>query len=274
MATYAIGDIQGCFDPFRRLLDRIRFDPKVDRLWLTGDLVNRGPGSLEVLRFVVEHDESIVSVLGNHDVYLLQRYLGVVRTKTFDTLQDVLRAPDVSRLMDWLRRRPLVHRDGPYLMVHAGLLSSWSAEEAVARSTEASRVLTGPHGNLLLAALRHDGGPWPEEAGDLSRLRETFAVMTRARMLDNKGGMREDFTGSPEDAPSGLVAWFDAKNRKTAGSIMVFGHWAALGLRIRTDILALDSGCVWGQALSAVRLEDRAVFQEPSDPSWRPQSVD
>ncbi len=274
MATYAIGDIQGCFDPFRRLLDRIHFDPKADRLWLTGDLVNRGPASLEVLRFVVDHQDSIVSVLGNHDIYLLQRYLGVVKVKAFDTLQDILRAPDAPRLLDWLRHRPLVHRDGPYLMVHAGLLPSWSAEDAVERSEEASRALLGPHGNLLLAALRHEASPWPDEAGDLARLRETFAVMTRARMLDTKGGLREDFTGPPENAPAGLVPWFDAKNRKTGSSVMIFGHWAALGLRIRTDILALDSGCVWGQALSAVRLEDRAVVQEPSDPSWRPQSAE
>lgn len=265
MATYAIGDIQGCYDPLQRLLERIRFDPAVDRLWLTGDLVNRGPKSLEVLRFVVKNQASIVSVLGNHDLYLLQRYLGVVKAKNFDTLQEVLRAPDAERLMDWLRRQPLVHKDGPYLMVHAGFLPSWTAEEVTKRSEEASQVLRGPHGNRLLAALRHDGSPWPPEAGSLDRLRETFQVMTRVRMIDPGGRPREDFTGPPELAPAGLVPWFDAESRQTSTSTVLFGHWAALGLRLRTNLLALDSGCVWGEVLSAVRLEDRALFQEPNN---------
>lgn len=266
MATYAIGDIQGCYDPFRRLLDRFRFDPATDRLWLTGDLVNRGPKSLDVLRFAVAHSASIVSVLGNHDVYLLQRSLGVVKAKNFDTLQDVLRAPDAEPLLDWLRRRPLAHRDGAYLMVHAGVLPSWTEEEVVRRSEEARQALLGPHGNRLLAALRHDGSPWPAEAGELDRLRESFSVTTRVRMLDASGRPREDFTGPPELAPAGLVPWFDANGRKTQGSTLVFGHWAALGLRLRPRLLSLDSGCVWGQVLSAVRLEDRALFQEPADP--------
>lgn len=273
MATYAIGDIQGCFDAFRRLLDRIRFDPGHDRLWIAGDLVNRGPSSLEVLRFAVAHEQCLVSVLGNHDLYLLQRYHGVVKAKAYDTVQDVLRAPDADRLIDWLRRRPLVHRDGPYLMVHAGLHPDWSPDEAVSRAEEASRALTGPHGNRLLAALRHDGSPWPAGPEDLARLRHTFAVMTRVRMLDADGEMDEDFTGPPEEAPPKLTPWFDVKTRKSRGSILIVGHWAALGLRLRADLLALDSGCVWGEYLSAVRLEDRAVFQEPCDPSGRPASA-
>lgn len=266
MATYAIGDIQGCYDPFRRLLDRCQFDPAVDRLWLTGDLVNRGPKSLEVLRFVVAHQASIVSVLGNHDLYLLQRYHGVVKAKNFDTVQDVVRASDAEPLLDWLRRRPLAHRDGAYLMVHAGVLPHWGEDEVMRRSDEASQVLCGPHGNRLLAALRHDGSPWPKEAGALETLKESFSVMTRVRMIDSSGQPREDFTGPPELAPAGLVPWFDAEGRKTKRSTLIFGHWAALGLRLRPQLLALDSGCVWGQALSAVRLEDRAVFQEPADP--------
>lgn len=159
-------------------------------------------------------------------------------------------------------------------MVHAGLLPDWSPEEAVERSEEASRALTGPNGNRLLAALRHDGSPWPAEAEDLSRLRQTFAVMTRVRMLDGAGAMQEDFTGPPEDAPLGLVPWFDVKARRSRGAVLIFGHWAALGLRVRPTFLALDSGCVWGEYLSAVRLEDRAVFQEPNDPSRKPSSAD
>jgi bis(5'-nucleosyl)-tetraphosphatase (symmetrical) len=261
LATYAIGDIQGCFVTFRRLLEQVRFDPASDRLWLVGDLVNRGPRSLEVLRWVFEHRSRVTAVLGNHDLYLLSRARGRVQAKFRDTVGPVLAAPDRDPMIDWLRNLPLLHREGDRVLVHAGLLPGWSIEEAEARSARASVVIAGEGLDEFLAALetskrRGVRGVHREEA-------ETLNVMTRIRMVDAAGAPRYQFKGRPDDAPVGLIPWFRAEPRQSAGSTLIFGHWAALGRRIEPHLIALDTGCVYGNTLSALRLDDREVFEEP-----------
>ncbi len=251
MATYAIGDIQGCFDELRQLLDRIKFDPTRDRLWLCGDLVNRGPKSLEVLEFAYAHRDSMVVVLGNHDIHLLNRVAGVSSRKKRDTLGSVLKADNRDVLVDWLRHCPLVHREGDTICLHAGLLPAWGWSEISHRAEKVQARLASPSWREFLRTI-HDGDS--EDA-------ESVAVMTRLRMVDKKGRPAWGFAGPPEEAPSGLTPWFDAKDRRTIELTVVFAHWAALGHRMMDRVVALDSACVWGGKLTAVRLEDRAVFQ-------------
>jgi len=241
VATYAVGDIQGCAHTFERLLERVAFDPHADRLWCVGDLVNRGPDSLTVLRRLRGLGDRVVAVLGNHDLHLLRVAAGG-RSKRRDTLESVLCAPDRDVLLGWLRRRPVLHQEGGFLMVHAGLLPSWSVHEAVeaARCVEA-RLGTG---DPLSVA---------EE--------EALAALTRLRFVDEQG--RPDYGPKmgPEEAPPGLRPWFEA--RLSGEETVVFGHWSTLGLYLAPGYAGLDTGCVWGGALTAYRLEDGAVFMEP-----------
>jgi bis(5'-nucleosyl)-tetraphosphatase (symmetrical) len=261
LATYAIGDIQGCFVTLRRLLEQVRFEPRSDRLWLVGDLVNRGPRSLEVLRWVFEHRQSVTAVLGNHDLYLLSRARGHVSAKFRDTVGPVLAASDRDRMLDWLRTLPLLYREGEWLLVHAGLLPAWSVEESEARAARASALISGSELDEFLDALERSKrrgvrGRHGEEA-------ETLSVMTRIRLVDASGTPKYQFKGRPEDAPVGLIPWFRAERRVSADATVIFGHWATLGRLIEPKVIGLDSGCVWGNTLSALRLDDRAVFEEP-----------
>ena len=266
MATYAIGDVHGCYRTLVALLDRLGFVRARDRLWFVGDLVNRGPRSLEVLRWArdlsAELGERMAVVLGNHDVHLLALAAGLGRSSHRRFLAPVLDAEDGAELIDWLRARPLLHRGdidgrGEHLLIHAGLLPAWSAAEAASRAGRAAAVLRAPQGlRRLLAAAGDEPAATPEE-------RETFATLTRLRML-RADGRPCAHTGAPEDAPTGCVAWFDRPDRATRDRVVVAGHWAALGHRLRRDLVALDSGCVYGGELTAVRLEDRRVFSEPN----------
>lgn len=269
MATYAIGDVQGCWRTLARLLERI--GPGAgDRLWLAGDLVNRGRGSLEVLRWAARSDATVV--LGNHDLHLLGCAAGVRRPSPKDTLDPVLAAPDRGDLLDWLAARPLLVRErvGPddVLLVHAGLLPEWSADEARALAEEAAAAL-GSDREAFLRLVSTREGPlrWGDVRSADDRLRLATVALTRLRCLGRAGEVALDYTGPPAEAPPDLVPWFEAPGRRSAGSTVVFGHWAALGLVLRPGVVALDSGCVWGNRLTAVRLEDRAVFQEPADPA-------
>ena len=257
MATYAIGDVQGCFDTFQRLLTRIGFDPTGDRLWLAGDLVNRGPASLDVLRWVREHEAACVTVLGNHDLHLLARAEGVARRKKLDTLEDVLSAEDRDELLDWLSRQPLLHVEDGHVLVHAGLHPKWSIDEAQRRAREAEAVLRGPDRRRFLEGVSRRRDVLPGSR----RLRETVSVLTRIRMVDRDGRPTYEFSGHPDEAPRGQKPWFDA--RKKNGVTIVFGHWAALGRRVLPGFVSLDSACVWGGTLSAVRLDDGETFEEP-----------
>ena len=262
MATYAIGDIQGCYDEMRRLLDSIGFDPAQDRLWLVGDLVNRGPQSAEVLRYLRGLGERAISVLGNHDLHLLVVAAGVRKPHRGDTLDALLAAPDRDELLDWLRRQRLMHADAGYAMVHAGLLPQWSIAQALALAREVEAALQGPdYGEFLNCMYGNSPAQWRDDLAGYDRLRVVVNAMTRLRLCTPAGVM--DFTHKTglADAPAGYLPWFDVPGRASSDTPVLFGHWAALGLTLRSDVLGLDSGCVWGRRLTAVRLEDRRVFQ-------------
>ena len=254
MATWAIGDVHGCFQTLEALVERIGLDPRRDRLWMVGDLVNRGPGSLEVLRWArtldAEMGDRFQVVLGNHDLHLIARHLGATSKRPRDTLKKVLKAADAAELIAWLRRRPFVHferiagRD--YVLVHAGLRPGWSREDVTRAARRLERQLRGPKAKRLLC--RRD--------------KKSLVTFTRMRMLDSKG-QTHDYSGPPKDAPTGLKPWFRAAPRGCPERTVVCGHWAALGLRLEDDLIALDSGCVWGGRLTAVRLDDRRIVHEP-----------
>lgn len=264
MATYVIGDIQGCFESFMALLEAIDFRPTRDRLWLAGDLVNRGPASLEVLRWCHAHQNHVTAVLGNHDMYLLARAAGAAAIKDDDTLGPILEADDRNDLLDWLRHQPLIHRENDWLMVHAGLHPEWTVAEAetLARGIEAL-VATGDP--AVMAKLRQKAptqlAPKPSKT---DRRRHGLRVMTRMRMLRDDGGLDDTYKGAPADAPLGLTPWFEWPHRAFCEVNVVFGHWSGLGLHVDDRVVCLDSGCVWGDSLSALRLEDRAIFSVPS----------
>lgn len=258
MATYAIGDVQGCWRTLERLLGRVGFDRAEDRVWFAGDLVNRGPGSLEVLRFARGLGERAQVVLGNHDLHLLAIAAGVRTAKRRDTVDDVLASPDRDELLEWLRQRPLLHAEGEWVLLHAGLLPGWTLGEARERAREAEAWLRGPRVNLALAAYARKRVKDPE----LVRVHETLRTLTLLRCVRD-GEMALDYSGPPGEAPAGLVPWHRARPRDPEVTI-VCGHWAAQGFVREPGLLALDSGCVWGNALTAVRLEDGAAFQEPS----------
>ncbi|MGQ0544689.1 MAG: symmetrical bis(5'-nucleosyl)-tetraphosphatase [Betaproteobacteria bacterium] len=258
MATYAIGDVQGCFDELQRLLGEVRFG-KQDHLWFVGDLVNRGPKSLEVLRFVRELDARAVTVLGNHDLHLVTQFEGFERPRKDDTFQDVLAAADARELVGWLRRRPMMHAADGYAMVHAGLLPQWGIAEALELGREVERALAAPDYRDFLANM-YGSTPdeWSERLTGWDRLRVIVNAMTRLRFCTADGRM--DFRAKGKRPPAGYSAWFDFRNDAQA---IVCGHWSALGLKLSEKLVALDSGCVWGEKLSALRLEDRALFQVP-----------
>jgi bis(5'-nucleosyl)-tetraphosphatase (symmetrical) len=258
MATYAIGDVHGCFDELKALLKKCGYDKKNDRLWFVGDLVNRGPKSLEVLRFVRGLGESAVAVLGNHDLHLVTQYEGFERARKDDTFDDVLGARDAKQLVDWLRTRPMMHAADGYAMVHAGLLPVWSVKKALALAKEVETALGAADYREFLKNMY---GSKPEEWSDSlqgwDRLRVIVNAMTRMRFCSGKGRM--EFHAKGAKAPPGYLPWYETRTAKETP--LVFGHWSQLGLRLDARATCLDSGCVWGSSLSALRLEDRALYQ-------------
>lgn len=264
MARYAIGDIQGCFASLQRLLQMIDWVPGRDQLWLVGDLVNRGPRSLETLRWAVEHDQHITCVLGNHDLHFLGRVAGAAREKKRDTLDELLAAKDRDRLVDWLRRRPLAHVEDGYILVHAGIHPGWTADETRARAAEIEHELAGAGWRDFLGKLHGKPAAWTEQLAGGERWRTILAYLVRARTLKPDGRVDPDFDGHPSEMPTGNVPWFEFPVRAWATHTAVFGHWAALGLHSGQHHLGIDTGCVWGKSLTALRLDDRAVFQVKS----------
>jgi bis(5'-nucleosyl)-tetraphosphatase (symmetrical) len=263
VATFAIGDVQGCFRTLERLLSRLPFERGRDRLWLAGDLVNRGPRSLAVLRWARGLGDSLVTVLGNHDLHLVGRALGVRRKKPGDTLDEVLDAPDRDELVAWLRARPLLHREGERLLVHAGLQPAWTPDAAAELARDLEAVLQGPGAAALLAELsRRDLPGWRPRLSARDRRAVALQTFSLMRTCRSDGRLCRDYSGPPGGAPAGCAPWFEAP-RRSRDVTVVCGHWAALGFRREPGLLALDSGCVWGGALTAVRLEDGTVFQEP-----------
>ncbi|MBI5613202.1 MAG: symmetrical bis(5'-nucleosyl)-tetraphosphatase [Gammaproteobacteria bacterium] len=262
MAVYAIGDVQGCHDALQALLEKIRFDPACDRLWFVGDLVNRGPQSAAVLRFVMGL-EAAVCVLGNHDLHLLAVAAGQARTRREDTLDDVLSAPDRDALLHWLRTRPLLHHDAAlgYTLVHAGLLPSWDLGLARALAAEAEAALRGPAVDRLFAQMYGDQPDrWDPALAGWPRLRVIVNAFTRLRYCSADGRMDLAPKGVPGSQPPGLLPWFQVPGRKSRALRILFGHWSTLGLWNGDGAIGLDSGCLWGGRLSALRLDAEPEF--------------
>lgn len=267
MSTYAIGDIQGCYDSLRRLLDVCAFDPRHDRLWLTGDLVNRGPQSLATLRFVRGLGNAAVTVLGNHDLYLLMLAYGAMQgqaapRRSEHTLDEILAADDREDLLTWLRAQPLCHVEGRDCLVHAGLLPQWSVAQARALAVEVETGLRGANFRELLAHLwGSEPAVWSEDLQGWARVRCIVNAMTRMRFCSAQGVMEFRSKGETTSAPAGYLPWFAVPGRRSADHRLVTGHWSALGLRQTENHLALDTGCLWGRQLTAVCLEDGRLFQ-------------
>jgi len=261
MATYALGDVQGCYEELQALLARVGFERGRDRLWFVGDLVNRGPKSLEVLRFVRSLGEDAIVVLGNHDLHLLAAAEGVARARKEDTFGDVLAAPDRNELLDWLRGRSMMHAEGRYALVHAGLLPQWSVLEALRLARALEAVLrSASYREFLTRMYGARPARWDERLEGHDRLRAIVNAMTRLRFCTAEGAV--DFHVKSEQAPAGYLPWFEARPVRDEPAI-VCGHWSALGLKLSERFALLDSGCVWGGALSALRLEDRWLAQVP-----------
>ncbi len=263
MATYAVGDIQGCLDELLRLLDKVQFSDQ-DQLWLTGDLVNRGPRSLDTLRFVKQLGDQAKVVLGNHDLHLLAMAYNGSRKSNKDTLDEILNATDRDELLDWLRRQPLLYRDRhlKFTMVHAGIPPSWKLKHAETYAREVEQVLQGEH---ICDFFAHMYGNQPERwSPDLEgwdRLRCITNYLTRMRFCDAQDKLELKTKSSPFAPPSGFLPWYAHKKRATAKKRILFGHWASLEGNADTEnVYALDTGCVWGGTLTALRLEDQRLF--------------
>lgn len=266
MATYAIGDVQGCFNALQRLVEEIQFNPVSDRLWFVGDLVNRGPDSLSVLRYIKSLGDSAVVVLGNHDLFLLAVAAGIATVRREDTLQGILAAPDRDELLQWLRRQRLLYREHPFVLVHAGLLPQWSINEAEKLAQEVEAGLQNPsYADMLRALYPSKHLQWSQKLTGPTRLAATIKALTRLRACSSDGLMESSYSGPPDHIPNGFLPWFRIENRKHRDATIICGHWASLGLYCEDNLLAIDSGCVWGRELTAVRLEDRRVFQVPCD---------
>ena len=258
MATWAIGDIQGCFDELQQLLSKINFKPDQDRLWFVGDLVNRGPKSLEVLRYIRDLGEAASVVLGNHDFHLLAVAAGVGRLHRKDTLQPILDAPDRAELLDWLRCRPLLHHDADlgYLMVHAGVAPSWDLQAARKHAAEVENILRSDRNDAFFETMYSEADDcWSEELTGTHRLRVITDYFARVRFCQPDGQYSVQFKGPPGSQPPGYWPWFDLPQRATADIPIIFGHWSSLGLVDNSSVFALDTGCLWGRQLSAFCLD-------------------
>ncbi len=271
MATYAIGDLQGCYSELLDLLDTVGYNETRDRLWFTGDLVNRGPESLKALRFV--HGlHGAVTVLGNHDLHLLAVAGGHTRMRKKDTLQDILDAKDRDELLDWLRARPLLHRDAKlgYTLIHAGLAPQWNIARAQAMAQEVENVLRNGDAPAFFEHMYGDGPAcWSEQLRGWERLRFITNCFTRMRFCDAKGCLTLDEKGPPGSRTGRFSPWYEAPNRKSRRERIIFGHWSTVRLGNTADFAAhrvypLDTGCVWGGSLSAMRLDDGEMFSVPS----------
>ena len=275
MNVYAIGDVQGCYDELARLLERLNIDTSSDEVWFVGDLVNRGPRSLQVLRLVRELGRCALVTLGNHDLHLLALALAGGAPVKDDNLREVLEAPDAAELIDWLRRRPLAHYRPELntLMVHAGIPPQWDPLQTIKLAREVEASLQSEAAPAFLQAMYGETPAlWKKELAGHDRLRFITNALTRLRLCSAKGRLDLKAKGAPGAAPAGLMPWFDVPDRACAEVRIVFGHWSALGLLQRKNLLGLDTGCVWGGALTAARLngplqltrEDSIGYRRPN----------
>jgi bis(5'-nucleosyl)-tetraphosphatase (symmetrical) len=264
MAIYVIGDIQGCCDSLEALVAQLPLVSGQDQLWFVGDLVNRGPKSTKTLRRIISAGRHAVCVLGNHDLHLLAIAAGVRKAQPPDTISGILRAHDAADLIDWVRRRPLAHAAGNTLMVHAGVLPQWSMKKTLSLALEVSKRLRSAHWiDFLHEMYGNSPAHWKDSLRGHDRLRMIVNVLTRIRYLNADGSMDFKNKLGPKSVPKTLTPWFAAKGRKTEKNQVVFGHWSTLGLINRPNLIALDTGCVWGRQLTAVRLSDRKIFSQP-----------
>jgi bis(5'-nucleosyl)-tetraphosphatase (symmetrical) len=258
MAVYAVGDIQGCYDELVQLLDLVKFEPAADQLWLVGDLVNRGPKSLETLRFVKQLDNAAVTVLGNHDLHLLALAAGNQKHRDESSLDAVLRAPDRDELLHWLRHRPLLHSDPAlgFHMIHAGLSPDWDMTTAKACARELEAALRGDQRlAFLLDMYGNKPDRWDPQLQGQDRLRFITNCFTRMRYLEPDGRLALKDKGPPGSQQGGRLPWFEHPARLTRNERILFGHWSTLGYVASHNVWALDSGCLWGGALTALRID-------------------
>ncbi|GAA5317084.1 MAG: symmetrical bis(5'-nucleosyl)-tetraphosphatase [Candidatus Pelagadaptatus aseana] len=274
MATYAVGDIQGCLTPLQCLLEKVAFNPEKDRLWVAGDLVNRGPDSLGTLRYLYNMRACLTVVLGNHDLHLLAVAHHQRALNRQDTLDEILDAPDGKELLEWLRQQPLVHHDSElgFTMVHAGIPPQWDIRKALKRSRRVEKYLQGPKFKRFLREMYgNHPSKWRSTLHGMKRLRVITNYFTRMRLCTADGRLDLSHKGSPKNAPKGYAPWFEHKKRKTRKDKIIFGHWAALEGQTGTkNIYALDTGCVWGGKLTMMRLEDEVLFSCDSDATLAP----
>ncbi|HEY1128192.1 MAG TPA: symmetrical bis(5'-nucleosyl)-tetraphosphatase [Roseateles sp.] len=271
--NYLIGDVQGCCDALERLLQRLDFSPSRDRLWLLGDLVNRGPASLATLRRLVRLGAAATCLLGNHDLHLLAAHYGVRQPHRGDTLDDILSASDREALMDWLRQQRMAVFEAGWLMVHAGVAPQWSRDDTLALAGEVEAVLRGPAlPEFLHAMYGNEPARWDPGLTGTDRLRFTVNALTRLRFCNADGKMDFKTKDGAGAAPAGFMPWFEVPGRQTAGTPIAFGHWSTLGLLDRPDLLGLDTGCVWGGRLTAARVDGgrRDIIQVDCPQAQRP----
>jgi bis(5'-nucleosyl)-tetraphosphatase (symmetrical) len=274
MAIYAIGDVQGCYDELMALLDLIRFDSSTDTLWFTGDIVNRGPKSLEVLRFVKDLGEHAVTVLGNHDLHLLAIASGHSKLRKDDTLKDILKADDSEELLSWLRHRPLLHHDAglDIFLLHAGLPPQWTMEQALQCAGEVETILRSERFEKYFQNM-YGNKPvrWKQSLTGWDRLRFITNCFTRLRYVDSDGKLCLGAKGPIGSQPDSYIPWFQHPQWQNQGHTCVFGHWSTLGFYRGHGVIALDSGCLWGGSLTAIRLDiepdDRVTLQVPCKPA-------
>jgi len=266
MATYAIGDIQGCYKSLKELLNKLNFKPNSDTLWLTGDLVNRGPSSLETLEFLLNEipEKNLITVLGNHDLYLITLYYKIFDPKDFDhSLDEILNHNNAEIYINWLKSKPLLHFDidRNYALVHAGIDPSWKITKALELSNEVQEILTSSKEKILVDFLKNMYGnhpnKWDDNLKNFDRLRYITNVFTRMRFMHEDGSL--DFTNKQKDSEN-LIPWFDYPNRQTENIKIIFGHWAALEGVMKKNIFGLDTGCIWGNELTAMCLDSQNLF--------------
>ncbi|MGH8551475.1 MAG: symmetrical bis(5'-nucleosyl)-tetraphosphatase [Methylococcales bacterium] len=257
MAIYAIGDVQGCFYELECLLDKINFKPVIDRLWFTGDLVNRGFKSLETLRYIKSLGDTATVVLGNHDLHLLACYYGSRKPHRHDTLDTILGSEDCDELLNWLRQRPFLHYEENYCLVHAGLAPQWDLALACdcAKRVESVLLDLGGIGAFFDQMYGDTPGRWGDRLDKWSMIRFIVNAFTRMRYCTKDGSIDTQYKGSPGSQPEELVPWFDHSERRSRSLNIVFGHWSTLGITNRKGIYNLDTGCLWGGQLTALRLD-------------------
>ena len=262
MSNYWVGDIQGCNAPLGRLLEQMNFSPSRDTLYVLGDLVNRGPDSAGVLRRLMGLGTAVHCVLGNHDLHLLAVSTGAGRLKPGDTLDDILQAPDSTAMLDWLRHQRMAIQAHEVLMVHAGVLPSWTVQQTLALAAEVECVLRGPElPDFLHQMYGNTPDAWRDDLVGMDRLRVIVNALTRLRFCSADGVMEFAAKEGAHAAPEGFMPWFDVPGRQTAHEVVAFGHWSTLGGLQRPDVWALDTGCVWGGCLSAMHLADKGLHE-------------